>query len=125
MPDTLLGVGFFHYGPPLWTIGEVDPLKALQEKSLRADVISRVLAEYPERILGSDESFYRLRKAPARPGDLDQYDPPPDEKLGQGRFDTAELPILYGSRYEELLREHCESNFVQFHAKLRTTVRAL
>jgi hypothetical protein len=102
-----LGVGFFHYGPPLWTLGEVEPLKALQEKSLRADVISRVLAEYPERILGSDEWFYRLRKAPARPGDFDQYDPPPDEKLGQGRFDTAELPILYGSQDLEVCIHEC------------------
>jgi hypothetical protein len=105
--ERTLGVGFFHYGPPLWTIGEVDPLKALQEKSLRADVISRILAEYPERILGSDESFYRLRKAPARPGDLDQYDPPPDEKLGQGRFDAAELPILYGSQDLEVCIHEC------------------
>ena len=102
-----LGVGFFHYGPPLWTLGEVEPLKALQEKSLRADVISRVLAEYPERILGSDEWFYRLRKAPARPGDFDQYDPPPDEKLGQGRLDTAELPILYGSQDLEVCIHEC------------------
>lgn len=60
-----LGIGFFYYGPPLWTLGEVEPLKALQENSLRANVISRVLAEYPERILDSDEWFYRLRKAPA------------------------------------------------------------
>jgi len=105
--DRTLGVGFFYYGPPLWTLGEVGPLKALQEKSLRAAVLSRVLAEYPERILDSDEWFYRLRKAPARPGDFDQYDPPPDEKLGQGRFDTTELPILYGSQDLEVCIHEC------------------
>lgn len=102
-----LGVGFFHYGPPLWTLGEVEPLKALQEKSLQADIISRILSEYPERTLDSDEWFYRLRKAPARPGDFDQYDPPPAEKLGQGRFDTSEFPILYGSQDLEVCIHEC------------------
>jgi hypothetical protein len=105
--ERTLGMGFFRYGPPLWTLGEVEPLKALQERSLRADVISRVLAEYPGRILDSDEWFYRLRKAPARPGDFDQYDSPPDEMLGRGRFDTAELPILYGSQDLEVCVHEC------------------
>jgi len=25
--ERLLGIGFFHYGPRLWMVGEVEPLK--------------------------------------------------------------------------------------------------
>ncbi|HEV2323630.1 MAG TPA: RES family NAD+ phosphorylase [Terracidiphilus sp.] len=67
----------------------------------------RILNEYPGRILDRDERFYRLRKAPARPGDLDQYDSPPDEMLGKGRFDTADLPIFYGSQDLEVCVHEC------------------
>jgi hypothetical protein len=105
--ERTLQVGFFHYGPRLWMVGEVEPLKALQELNTRAEVISRILNEYPGRILDTDECFYRLRKAPAHPDDFNQYDPPPDEKLGEGRFDTAELPILYGSQDLEVCLHEC------------------
>ncbi len=102
-----LQIGFFGYGPRLWMVGEVEPLKALQEHNSRAEVISRILNEYPGRILGTDECFYRLRKAPAHPDDFREYDPPPDEKLGEGRFDGAELPILYGSQDLEVCVHEC------------------
>jgi hypothetical protein len=105
--ERTLRVGFFHYGPRLWMIGEVEPLKALQKPSSRAEVISRILDEYPGRILNIDESFYRLRKVPVLPGDFTQYDSPPDEKLGEGRFDTVELPILYGSQDLEVCLHEC------------------
>jgi hypothetical protein len=83
--ERTLQVGFFHYGPRLWMVGVGEPLKALQETNSRAEVISRILKEYPGRILDTDECFYRLRKAPALPGGLNQYDPPPSEMLGKGR----------------------------------------
>jgi hypothetical protein len=88
-------------------VGEIEPLKALQEESSREEIISRILAEYPGRILDSDEHFYRLRKTPTCPGDFDQYDPPPDGKLGQGRFDTPEFPVLYGSQDLEVCVHEC------------------
>lgn len=102
-----LQVGFFGYGPRLWMLGEVEPLKTLQEPNTRAEVISRILNEYPGRILGTDECFYRMRKAPAHPDDFREYDPPPDEKLGEGRFDRVELPILYGSQDLEVCVHEC------------------
>src|SRR5262245_8537052 len=34
--EKALGVGFFHYGPRLWMIGEVEPLKALRRRATRA-----------------------------------------------------------------------------------------
>ena len=105
--ERTLQVGFFQYGPRLWMVGEVDPLKALQKTNSRAEVISRILKEYPGRILNTDECFYRLRKAPTNPIDFGEYDPPPREKLGEGRFDTAKLPILYGSQDIEVCLHEC------------------
>jgi len=49
-----LGVGFFHYGRRLWMVGEIEPLKALQDVASSSSVIERILAEYPGRILGPD-----------------------------------------------------------------------
>ena len=37
--EEILGIGFFYYGPRLWMIGEVEPLKALQDPASRANVI--------------------------------------------------------------------------------------
>lgn len=105
--EKTLQVGFFHYGPRLWMVGEVEPLKALQEPKTRAEIILRILNKYPGRILDTDECFYRVRKAPASPEDIHQYDPPPQEKLGEGRFDTAEFPILYGSQDVEVCLHEC------------------
>ncbi len=105
--ERTLQVGFFHYGPQLWMLGEVAPLKALRKSSTRAAVVTRILNEYPGRILYTDECFYRLRTAPATPGDFREYDSPPSEKLGKGRFDTAELPILYGSQDLEVCVHEC------------------
>jgi hypothetical protein len=102
-----LQVGFFYYAPRLWMIGEVEPLKAMQKVDSREEVISRIFREYPTRILGSDETFYRLRKAPLNPDDFGEYDAPPGERPAQGRFETSELPILYGSQDLEVCLHEC------------------
>jgi hypothetical protein len=105
--ERTLHVGFFYYSPRLWMIGEVEPLKALQKPESRDGVISRILNEYPTRMVDSDDNFYRLRKAPLNPGCFDQYDAPPDEKLGQGRFETSDFPVLYGSQDLEVCLHEC------------------
>jgi hypothetical protein len=102
-----LKVGFFSYQPRLWMVGEVEPLLALRNASSRQAIISRILNEYPGRILNTDESFYRLRKAPASPSKFEEYDSPPEGTSGCGRFDTIELPILYGSQDLEVCLHEC------------------
>lgn len=95
--ERLLGVGFFHYGPRLWMVGEVTPLQHLQDPLRRGSVIERIIGEFPSVTYGPDRIFYRVRVSPSMPGDPTQYDSPPDQFLGSGRIDSAALPILYAS----------------------------
>jgi len=102
-----LKVGFFPYLPRLWMVGEVEPLKALRNSSSRPTVISRILNEYPGRLLKTDEHFYRLRKTPTNPSEFTEYDSPPEALSGKGRLDTTEFPILYGSQDLEVCLHEC------------------
>ena len=40
--ENKLGIGFFRYGPRLWMVGEVEPLKALEAKDSRSSIIDRI-----------------------------------------------------------------------------------
>lgn len=107
--EQVLGVGFFHYGPRYWMIGEVEPLKALQRKRSRDEVIERILVEYPSRNLDISETFYRLRISPSDPSDLSQYDGPPPQFAGKGRLDSPGKPVLYGSTDLEVCIHECRA----------------
>jgi hypothetical protein len=95
--ERLLGVGLFHYGPRLWMVGEIEPLNELLDSASRPTIIERTLREYPSRVVGPDTTFYRIRVAPGAPEAHKEYDSPPDAFLGNGRFDSAGFPVLYGS----------------------------
>lgn len=105
--EKLLGVGFFHYGPRLWMIGEVEPLKALVNRSTRNSIIDQILEHYPSRLIESDRKFYRIRKDPKTPDLHAEYDSPPADFLGNGRLDSSELPILYASPDLEVCVHEC------------------
>lgn len=100
-------IGFFYYGPRFWMVGEVEPLKALQDERQRAGVVKRILDAYPRLRFGREELFYRLRKAPQYPAAGDEYDSPPDSFLGTYRFDSPSLPILYASQDLEVCVHEC------------------
>jgi len=91
-------IGLFHYGPRLWMLGAVEPLEALQNPQSRNGIITRILNEYPERVLPKGEAVYRLRANPGNPIADDEYDSPPKEFLGRGRLDADEHPVLYCSQ---------------------------
>ncbi len=95
--ERTLGVGFFHYGPRLWMIGEVEPLKALQDPASSPAVIERILREYPHRTLPPEDTFYRIRKAPSSPDQPHEYDSPPLALAGNGRLDSPGFPVMYAS----------------------------
>lgn len=105
--ESLLGIGFFYYGPRFWMIGEIEPLKALQKLKSRDSVIDRIILEYPTRVLSMNESFYRVRINPTNPVDFIQYDSPPSEKTGRGRLDVKGQQVLYGSPDLEVCIHEC------------------
>lgn len=95
--EEILGIGFFHYGPRLWMVGEVGPLKALQDEETRPEAIARVLREYPVRTIGPGTTLYRVRNGPREPAEVNEYDSPPDGVPGAGRLDSPGYPVLYAS----------------------------
>lgn len=103
--ESVLGVGFFYYGPRLWMIGEVEPLKALLDEKERVAIIERILAEYPARVVGLDETFYRVRKSPASATDPREYDTPPLPQ--DGRLSSNNLPVMYASPLIDLCVHEC------------------
>src|SRR5690606_20778528 len=105
--EKALGVGFFDYGPRLWMIGEVEPLQALLEAKTRAAVIERIMAEYPTRTVGLDETFYRVRKSPGSATEPREYDTPPAHVRQDGRLSSCDLPIMYASPLIDLCVHEC------------------
>lgn len=101
--EDVLGIGFFYYGPRAWMLGEVEPLKKLLDINKRTKIIKRIVRDYPEYILLPDgPPFYRIRKGEDLRFKEDEFDSPPDEYLGKGRFDAKGHPVLYASTDIEL-----------------------
>jgi hypothetical protein len=105
--EKALGVGFFLYGPRLWMVGEVEPLKALQHASTRKGVIDRILTEYPTETLPMAKKFYRLRKSPHTPENPEEYDAPPHAACGSNRLDSANFPVMYASQDLQVCIHEC------------------
>ncbi|MGI2124401.1 RES family NAD+ phosphorylase [Shewanella baltica] len=103
-------IGFFHYGPRLWMVGEVEPLKDLQSESKREAIIQRVIQEYPERSIPRGTKFYRLRVNPKRPAEPMEYDSPPVEFSGNGRLDSSDLSVMYGSQDIDVCIHECRAS---------------
>lgn len=103
-------IGFFHYGPRFWMLGEVKPLKALRDPAQRAEVVERILREYPEKILTKDTVFYRLRVCPQRPDNPYEYDSPPVALAGMGRLDSPGFPVMYGSQDIDICIHECRAS---------------
>lgn len=96
--EKAIGVGFFYYGPRLWMVGEVEPLIDLQDATTRAPIIDRIITEYPDVSLSTEQTFYRLRKDPTISTDFGEYDSPPKTMAGSNRLDSKSLPVMYGSQ---------------------------
>lgn len=105
--EKTIGVGFFRYGPHLWTIGEIEPLKDLQRADKRPLVLDRIVSEYPNRPLTKGEIFYRIRRAPQDPSIPSEYDSPPKDRCGCGRLDSIDFPVLYGSQDLQICVHEC------------------
>ncbi len=102
-------IGFFHYGPRLWMIGQVTPLEELQDTNKRPYVIQRILKEYPEKTLTNESVFYRLRISPERRESPEEYDSPPISKAGKGRLDSLGFPVMYCSQDIDICIHECRA----------------
>ncbi|KDB06756.1 RES domain protein [Burkholderia sp. lig30] len=105
--ERLLNIGVFPYGPRLWMVGEVEPLKEMQDEQRRGAVIQRILNEYPGKELPPENIFFRLRVNPKNPEDPAEYDAPPKEFSGRGRLDSPGQPVLYGSADLQVCVHEC------------------
>ena len=105
--ERAIHAGIFWYGPRLWMVGEIEPLKDLQDASKRPSVIQRILSEYPSQALSKSQLFYRLRKAPSKPDDFNEYDSPPSGTLHSGRIDLNSLNVMYASPDLETCIHEC------------------
>ena len=104
-----IGVGFFHYGPRLWMVGEVEPLKDLMNPASRKTIFAKIFEQYTVRPLLPNSRFYRLRINPLKSNDPKEYDSPPDGFIGAGRLDSPGLPVLYGSQDLEVCIHECRA----------------
>lgn len=120
-----LKVGLFHYGPPLWRIGEIEQLVNLRNPKTRSAAISSLFHQFPEKILVAGTPFFRVRKnlAPEQEQDFSQYDAPPQGYGGSGRLDSKGLTVLYGSEDLEICIHECRVIIPDecFVASLETT----
>lgn len=107
--ERILGIGFFDYGPHMWMVGEVEPLKQLLTEE-KQDVFKKILEEYPSKSLKTTDVFYRIRTNPSSPSNPLEYDSPPHEYLGNGRLDSKSTPILYCSPDLELCIHECRAS---------------
>ncbi|WP_205684926.1 RES family NAD+ phosphorylase [Poseidonibacter lekithochrous] len=105
--ENIIKIGFFYYGPRLWMVGEIEPLKELINKKTRNNIIQRIIEEYPTKLLSKNDKFYRLRINPSDESKHNEYDSPPKEFLKNGRFDSKKLPILYASQDVEVCIHEC------------------
>lgn len=105
-----LKVGFFHYGPRLWMLGEITPLKDLSDADTRGQIVARILDEYPERKINSAHKMYRVRINPGENISDVLFDSPPSEFLGRGRLDSPELPVLYASPDLQVCLHECRTS---------------
>lgn len=102
-------IGFFHYGPRLWMVGEVEPLKELQNPATRSRIINRIVNEYPTVTLPVNTEFYRVRIAPLHPSNHQEYDSPPVAFAGKGRLDSPGFPLMYGSQDLDICIHECRA----------------
>jgi len=110
--------GLFYYGPRMWRVGEIEPLKLLQNRG-RKNIIKRILKEFPSYELLPEETFYRLRKNPIQNYDIAEFDSPP---VSNGRLNAKGIPILYGSKDLHVCIHECRATIADelYVATLKT-----
>jgi hypothetical protein len=105
--EECLSVGFFHYGPRMWMVGEIGPLSDLQNDQTQPGIIKRILTEYPSRNVEPSKELYRVRKDPKHPDSSEEYDSPPRPAPSHGRLDSEDVSVLYASEDLDVCVHEC------------------
>ncbi len=97
-----LGVGLFHYGPPLWCIGATEHYNSLIINKISNDTRKKIWDEIINRCenktIGRDVEIFRIRNGQKLPPALpEEFDSSPTKYRGEGRFHTTDFPIFYGA----------------------------
>ena len=121
--ENTLGVGFFYYTPRLFKLGLIRQLENLQNSDSHQEILEEIIEKFPTKILTAKNHFYRLRKNISNPNDENQFDSPPLEYSGNGRLDSEDLNILYGSENIEICLHECRVSIIDelYLAKLIPT----
>lgn len=93
-----IGGRLFFYGPPLWRIGITEHYK--EPNDVSDEVLDEIITKLSVRTLVKGTTTFRIRKNVDSKSVLEetQYlNPPPHIKHAYGRFDDANLEILYTS----------------------------
>lgn len=108
--ESVLGIRFFNYGPRLWMIGEIEPLKDLQKAESRSEVLKQIANAYPTKHLSECDVFFRVRKNPSTPSQASEYDSPPSNGVTDGRFNSPSCSVLYGSPDLQTCLHECRTS---------------
>lgn len=122
--ESIIGVGFFYYAPRLYKLGLITQLEKLQcDDNDAEEVLTEIIEKFPTKIINEQSHFYRLRKNVSDPSDESQFDSPPIEYSGNGRLDSEDLNILYGSENVEICLHECRVSIIDdlYIAKLTPT----
>ncbi|WP_291997235.1 RES family NAD+ phosphorylase [Candidatus Accumulibacter sp. ACC012] len=95
-----LNVGLFHYGPPLWRLGYTAHYQALVfdkvEGEKRSQIWNQIIQRCEESTYNVGDVLYRVRTGNKMPPSVEcEFDTPPVGLIGEGRFNSSRLPILY------------------------------
>ncbi|WP_282116989.1 RES family NAD+ phosphorylase [Cellulophaga baltica] len=116
-----LKIGFFYYAPRLFMLGEIEPLKKLENTEESISVLNEIIEKFPTVILTTKDYFYRLRTNPEFPHLESEYDSPPIQFSGTGRLDNKDFNVFYGSKNIEICFHECRVSIIDntYIAKLR------
>ena len=112
LASALTGQIVFHYGPPLWRVGETGLKEEFDEGGARrAAALKFFISRAPRTILTPGTTLFRIRRNPEPDERIvtpQAFDPPPASVLStHGRWDDGSAPVLYASDDIELCLHEC------------------
>jgi hypothetical protein len=87
-----LGMAIDYYGPPTWRVGEIEPLKALEDAGTQRAAAHDAVGRFPHRILAAGKDILHRKGVEfSKETEASQYDAPPSGVAGRrsGQVDSG------------------------------------